>query len=94
MITLTLRVNGERANVDLPTSVAEVHTIASALMPEWPIEIENVSGPIRNLVKYIRHANLESESDIQSLNRLAEKINRMTLPYSGCWEFLIAALII
>ena len=50
-MTLILCMNGERANVDLPTSVAEVHTIASALMPGCPIEIADVSGPIPNLTK-------------------------------------------
>ena len=64
MITLTLRLNGERANVDLPTSVAEVRGIASALTPEWPIEIENVSGPIRNLTQYVRHGDPKDEAFI------------------------------
>ena len=77
-MTLILCLNGERANVDLPTSVAEVRKTISAVMPGWPAQIADVSGPIPNLAKYIRRADLTRESDVQSLNSLAEKIDGMS----------------
>ncbi len=68
--------------LDLPAAPAEAADRLSALREGLeataPVQISGVDGPIPNLLPYIRCADPESESDLQKLNALAEKISGMS----------------
>ncbi len=68
--------------LDLPATPTEAADRLSALREGHettaPVQISGVDGPIPNLLPHIRYADPESESDIQKLNALAEKISGMS----------------
>jgi len=68
--------------LDLPATPAEVadrlSTLREGLETTAPVQISGVDGPIPNLLPYIQNADPESESDLQKLNALAEKISGMS----------------
>ena len=61
-----------------PASPEEVQSALSELEQySEPAKITNVEHPIERLLGYIRNADLSSETDIQDLNALAERVNSM-----------------
>lgn len=82
MMVLHLSCRNYGIGLELPTTYAEAANRLSALREGLdrpaPVQISGVSGPVPNLYPYIQQAGLESEAEIQKLNALAEKIDRMT----------------
>lgn len=78
-----LRCQGYGIGLRLPATPNEVSKTLSALReglePSTPVQISGVFGPVPNLHKGLEHIDLDSESDIQRLNLLADRVDRMSI---------------
>ena len=73
---LQLSCKGHGIGLRLPAPVSDVKQTLSTLRDGFeknaPVRISSVCGNAYSLHRYIRHADLENEDDLQKLNRLAE----------------------
>lgn len=83
MIQLRLSVKGAKEGVILnlpatPTEVSEACSWFKRINIEpSQVQIIGVNGPVRNLGRYITHADIHSSEDMEKLNELAKSIDRM-----------------
>lgn len=88
---LYLECRGRGMALDLPATCNDaaraIRDLTAGFEDELvPIVISGVGGPVPNLYPYIQHTNLTSEADIQRLNRLAERIDRMSAEERGIFS--------
>ena len=73
---LQLSCKGHGIGLRLPAPISDVKQTLSTLRDGFeknaPVRISSVCGNAYSLHRYIRHADLENEDDLQKLNRLAE----------------------
>lgn len=91
MMLLYLECRGRGMALDLPATCNDaaraIRDLTAGFEDELvPIVISGVGGPVPNLYPYIQHTNLTSEADIQRLNRLAERIDRMSAEERGIFS--------
>ena len=82
MTLLNLKCRGYGIGLHLPATSDKVREVVSRLTEgqdsSAPVHINSVSGSVPEIYQYIQHADLRSETDIQKLNLLAERIDGMT----------------
>lgn len=82
MTVLNLKCRGYGIGLHLPATSDKVREAVSRLTEgldsRVPVCIDSVSGSVPEIYQYIQRADLRSETDIQNLNLLTERINSMT----------------
>ena len=81
MTLLKFKYHGKAIGLPFPTTMDEVNRAVSELKteddPAGRIQITVADSPVPNLMNYIKRADPENEGDIQKLNALAGRIDRM-----------------
>ena len=88
-LQLTRGNNREGVFLRLPATPAEIGSafaLLDTVCDAGEIRVTELSSPIRNLRKYIKPEELNATSDLETLNRLAERIDEMPRPERRTFE--------
>jgi len=88
-LSLTRGNHCEGVFLRLPATPAEIGNafgLLDSIHDTGEIRITKITSPIRNLSKYLAPSNLCTDTDLQKLNRLAERIDEMPRPDRRTFE--------
>ena len=91
MIDLQLTRGNNREGVFLrfpatPAEIGSAFALLDTVCDDGELRVTELSSPIRNLRKYIKPEELNATSDLEKLNRLAERIDEMPRPERRTFE--------